>query len=191
MNDSKQPMRIWLADPQVLSRKGLALLLTKEGFQVVGESSKPDEINQDEVAKSSEILIVAESLLPLASNPKSNGIKTLVLCDSNKSNKFENIGTKIYRDSEPESVTRAIRSLVKDGNWQFSRAMHSKTRTYRLTEREIDVAKLISQGLNNREVAQKLEITEQSVKNLVSKIFKKYGLRSRVQLALKMQEVHD
>ena len=191
MADLKQPMRVWLADPQVLSRKGLALLLKKEGFEVVGESSKPDEISQAVAEKSPEVLIVAESLLPSVSIIKQKQIKTIVLCDSSQNGNGELAGTKIYRDSEPESVTRAIRNLVKDGSWQFTRKTHSKTRTYRLTEREIDVAKLISQGLNNREVAQKLEITEQSVKNLVSKIFKKYGLRSRVQLALKMQEVHD
>lgn len=54
----------------------------------------------------------------------------------------------------------------------------------KLTEREIDVLRLLGYGLNNREIADRLMITEGTVKNHVSSIISKLGLRDRTQSAI-------
>ncbi|MDG4657932.1 response regulator transcription factor [Ectobacillus antri] len=55
---------------------------------------------------------------------------------------------------------------------------------FELTEREIEVLKEIGYGLNNREIAEKLYITEGTVKNHVSSLIHKLALRDRTQAAI-------
>ncbi|MFN3729134.1 MAG: LuxR C-terminal-related transcriptional regulator [Fimbriimonadaceae bacterium] len=55
-----------------------------------------------------------------------------------------------------------------------------------LTPREAEVASLIAKGLSNRQIAQRLELQEQSVKNLASVILAKLGCENRVQVALRL-----
>jgi DNA-binding NarL/FixJ family response regulator len=58
----------------------------------------------------------------------------------------------------------------------------------RLTPRERDVAKLIAVGLPNRDIASKLDLREQSVKNLASVIMRKLSCDNRVQVALHLSQ---
>ena len=53
-----------------------------------------------------------------------------------------------------------------------------------LTRREIEVLKLVAEGLFNKEIAFKLSISEKTVKNHVSNIFKKIGVFDRTQAAV-------
>ncbi len=58
-----------------------------------------------------------------------------------------------------------------------------------LTERELDVLKCIAEGLSNREIADKLVITEGTVKNHVSNLISKLSVRDRTQALLKAKEL--
>ena len=53
-----------------------------------------------------------------------------------------------------------------------------------LTRREIDVLKLLAEGLFNKEIASRLNISERTVKNHVSNIFKKISVSDRTQAAV-------
>jgi len=53
-----------------------------------------------------------------------------------------------------------------------------------LTKREIDVVKLVVDGLTNRAVAEKLGLTEHTVSNYLFRIYEKLGISSRVELVL-------
>ena len=58
-----------------------------------------------------------------------------------------------------------------------------------LTERELEVLRALAHGLSNREVAEQLVITEGTVKNHVSSLIDKLGVRDRTQAVLKGQEL--
>lgn len=58
-----------------------------------------------------------------------------------------------------------------------------------LSEREVQVARLVAGGASNREVADQLSITERTVKAHLSAIFEKLGLRDRLQLSLRINGV--
>jgi DNA-binding NarL/FixJ family response regulator len=53
-----------------------------------------------------------------------------------------------------------------------------------LTRREEDVMRLVAEGLKNREIAQKLNVAEHSIRNYLTRIFDKLGVSSRVELIL-------
>lgn len=55
---------------------------------------------------------------------------------------------------------------------------------YNLSESEINIIKLISDGFSNKEISQKLYLTEGTVKNKISKILLKLNLRDRTQIAI-------
>lgn len=54
----------------------------------------------------------------------------------------------------------------------------------RLTRRELEVLKLVAQGINNKEISETLFISEKTVKNHISSIFKKLNVNDRTQAAL-------
>lgn len=167
------------------------MLLSKEGFEIAGESSEPSEVRKWVTEKSPEVLILAESLLPCVTDLNRSGMGLLLLCERSDNPSNFRLRGRIYRDSLPETVVKAIRVIADGGVWDNPKQSKSSARQIRLTPREQDVARLIGQGFNNREVAQHADLSEQSVKNLVSRILKKMGLRSRVQLALRMHEAFD
>jgi DNA-binding NarL/FixJ family response regulator len=53
-----------------------------------------------------------------------------------------------------------------------------------LSAREVDVVRLVAEGLSNREIAQRLKLTEHTVKNYLFRIFDKLGVSSRVEVVL-------
>lgn len=58
-----------------------------------------------------------------------------------------------------------------------------------LTERELDVLRLLAEGLSNREIGNKLSLTEGTVKNYVTNVLQKIGARDRTQAALRGREL--
>jgi DNA-binding NarL/FixJ family response regulator len=57
-------------------------------------------------------------------------------------------------------------------------------RSFGLTQREIEVVGLVTEGCSNREVASRLSITEDTVKRHLTNIFDKVGMSTRLELAL-------
>jgi DNA-binding NarL/FixJ family response regulator len=58
-----------------------------------------------------------------------------------------------------------------------------------LSERELEILKLISAGLSNREIGNKLSLSEGTVKNYVTNVLQKIGVRDRTQAALRGREL--
>jgi DNA-binding NarL/FixJ family response regulator len=100
----------------------------------------------------------------------------------------------VLKDDPPEQLLAAIRT-VAGGNALLSPAITKRvikqfTRVPRptpapqlaeLTERELDVFRLIARGLSNAEIGDKLYISETTVKTHITHIFQKLDLRDRVQ----------
>ena len=110
-----------------------------------------------------------------------------------------NYGAKGYllKDSPPEDLALAIRSVNK-GHTHLGPGLFEKALGYtpeveiasvagqldELSPREREVLNLIAAGLNNKEIAKKLYISEKTVKNHVTSILSKLDLRDRTQAAL-------
>ena len=104
----------------------------------------------------------------------------------------------LLKDSSIDEVAQAIR-VVADGQSlispsmaiklldefkQMSRSDRQQVPSPRLTDRELEVLKLVAQGLNNREVAKRLFISENTVKNHVRNILEKLQLHSRMEAVM-------
>lgn len=105
------------------------------------------------------------------------------------------LGT-LRRSADPEELFRAIRAVADDHAWHDPSTV-SRTSAERdngpnargaersqLSERELDVAALISEGLSNKEISSALKIGEPTVKKYVGRILIKLGLQDRLQAGL-------
>jgi NarL family two-component system response regulator LiaR len=101
----------------------------------------------------------------------------------------------LLKNTEPEELVRAIRQ-VHDGDYSLSQTIAQRVlqriswrseappATDPLTEREVEVLALIARGLANRQIAEKLVISEATVRTHVGHILGKLHLASRTQAAL-------
>ncbi len=96
-------------------------------------------------------------------------------------------------DTNESQFNKALNTIISGEQW-FERkrlqsivpgidSVTSKDAPH-LTEKEIEIVKLISNGLSNKEIKKSLKITEQSVRAHLSRIYKKTGVSDRLQLAL-------
>jgi DNA-binding NarL/FixJ family response regulator len=104
----------------------------------------------------------------------------------------------VLKDAEPSVLIDAIRSvylgqsyiqptMTKELVREFNRLTlqaREKRGENRLTAREREVLMLIAEGMINKEIASKLYISEKTVKNHVSNIFKKLNVSDRTQAAI-------
>lgn len=84
---------------------------------------------------------------------------------------------------DPSVVRKMIAAVTKPSSPPTPTTSPTRTDTD-LSEREIDVVRLIARGATNREIAEALIISEGTVKNHISNILSRLGLRDRTQVAL-------
>ncbi|WP_020060746.1 response regulator [Bacillus sp. 123MFChir2] len=84
----------------------------------------------------------------------------------------------------PQDMTAEIVKELKRTKVDSIAEQHAPKQIEQLTEREVEVLRELGYGLNNKEIAEKLFITEGTVKNHVSNIISKLELRDRTQAAI-------
>lgn len=84
----------------------------------------------------------------------------------------------------PQDMTAEIVKELKKTKVDSIAEQHAPKQIEQLTEREVEVLRELGYGLNNKEIAEKLFITEGTVKNHVSNIISKLELRDRTQAAI-------
>jgi two-component system NarL family response regulator len=206
-----EPIRVTVVDDQELFRRGLTMLLgVEDDIDVVGEAGDgvaatelaaatvPDVILMDvRMPKRSgiEACVAIKEVAPAAR------IIMLTVSDE-EADLYDAVknGASGYllKDSSIDEVAQAVR-VVADGQSlispsmaiklldefkQMSRSDRQQVPTPRLTDRELEVLKLVAQGLNNREIAKRLFISENTVKNHVRNILEKLQLHSRMEAVM-------
>ena len=203
-----EKIRVLLVDDHSLVRQGLKQIIElEEDILVIGQASNGEEALEL-------ISQVKPNVILLDINmPKMNGIQTLRrIKDMDKTIKvimltfhedreylFEtiNLGANGYvlKDAESASLIKAIRDVNKGGSYihpnittEIVKELNNKYKgndgVDELTRREFEVLSLIAEGQNNKEIANTLFISEKTVKNHVSNIFKKIDVNDRTQAAI-------
>jgi len=203
-------MKILLCDDQAVIRDGLEMLLNLEkDFQVVGVAQDGAEA-VDLAAQKQPDLILMDLKMPIMNGieatreirTKFPNIKILVLTTYDDDEwVFDAIraGASGYllKDTPRQKIVEAIRGTM-DGKSFVDPAIAGKLLnqvaskqtqptsilTDKLTERELDVLRLIAKGINNSEIANQLHLSEGTVRNHVSAILEKLGVSDRTQAAV-------
>lgn len=206
-----EPIRVLVVDDHALFRRGLEMVLAQEpDIEVVGEAGDgaeaveraadllPDVVLMDvRMPRRSgiEACTLVKDVVPSAR------IIMLTISDE-EADLYDAIkaGATGYllKEIPIEELAEAVRA-VHDGQSLISPSMASKLLTEfalmakrtddrrnqvpapRLTERELEVLKLVARGLNNRDIAKELFISENTVKNHIRNILEKLQLHSRME----------
>ena len=199
-------IRVLLVDDQRLIRQGLRALLELDAqLEVVGEAENGQAaINLVEQLQPDVILM--DIRMPILDGVAATReickqfpqIKVLVLTtfdDDEYVTAAMNYGATGYllKDTPSEELAIAIRAVHK-GYTQLAPGIVKKLLTPtpiqsppaldELTKREMEVLRLVATGASNREIAQKLFISEGTVKNHVTNILNRLNLRDRTQAAI-------
>lgn len=203
------PIRVLLTDDHAIVRKGVrALLATEPDIQIVGEASNGAEAVTQAEALCPDVILM-DLMMPKLDGieatrqitAKIPGARVIVLTSFAADEKvFPAIKAGalgyLLKDSGPEELVRAIHQVHRGEpslepsiarKVLFELAQPPKQQpltTDPLTERELDVLRLIAQGCSNKEIALKLSVSELTVRTHVSNILSKLHLASRTQAAL-------
>lgn len=209
MSKVKDKIEIIIADDHMMIREGLKQLLELDGtMKVIAEANDGEEcLNLLNKKIHPDILLLDINM------PKKNGIEVLEYIKQNKipvkvliltvHNEVEyllkavDIGIDGYllKDSSYDELKEAIDVIISGNTYiqpsllpALNESMEDyaldKERIECLTKRELDVLRLISEGCSNKKISDELTISERTVKNHISHIFRKIDVEDRTQAAV-------
>lgn len=200
-------IRIMFADDDVIIRTGMEMILeTQEDFQVVAVCSSGEEAIR--VCENSDVDV---AILDIRM-PGINGIEAAKAITANETTKILLLTTfdepdliteavkaevhgYILKSSSAETILSAIRAVYQGGTVfqkdvmdyitnHMTQALGNTDMFAELTERELEVAKLIAEGLTNKEIGERLFISDGTVRNHITTILSKTDLKHRTQIAI-------
>jgi len=206
------PIRVLLADPHALFRRGVRLVLEDEAdIEVVGEAG--DGLDAVErIVELTPDLVLMDVGMPGVSGIEATrrvraavpSVKVAILTVSEQDEDLfaaVRAGATGYllKEVSIEELPEAVRAVAR-GHSLISPSMASRLLTEfnvlsrrveeqrgnvpRLSDRELEVLRLVARGLSNRDIAAELVIAENTVKNHVRNILEKLQLRSRMEAAM-------
>lgn len=208
-------IRLLLVDDQPLFRQGLASLLSVEDdLEVVGQANHgneaialTDQLQPDVILMDVRMPVCDGVVATHEIHQRYPWIKILILTTFDEDEyiwRSLQAGALGYllKSTPAKAVASAIRTLAQGHSQlgptiapkvfaQINPPAAKKDYQHLLSEREIEVLKLLSQGNNNQEIAQALHLTEGTVKNHITRILGQLGVRDRTQAALWAQKYLD
>ncbi|RIK32242.1 MAG: DNA-binding response regulator [Anaerolineae bacterium] len=209
-------IRLMIADDHKLFREGIkALLAITDDIEIVGEAEdgesalkkcqelEPDVILMDINMPGLNGIQVTGQILE--KQPQTRIIMLTMLEDDASIFHAMRAGARGYllKGADPTEVLSVIRAAA-EGQALFGPAIATRLMNYfkelsakppvsvppfpELTERELEILRLIAQGLNNQELAQKLVLSPKTVRNHITSIFSKLQVADRAQAIVRARE---
>ncbi|MET9320733.1 response regulator transcription factor [Streptomyces sp. NPDC003038] len=213
MSTSATPIKVMIADDQMMVRQGFTVLLNAQpDIEVVGQAVDGADAVQ-KVAEFGPDVVLMDIRMPGMGGIEATSVitgvpgatvKVLVLTTFDLDEYvYEALRAGasgfLLKDASADQLAEAVRvvaageallspNITKRLITEFSRMgaprAPSRARIEELTERETEVLSLIAQGMSNAEISEHLILAEQTVKTHVSRILVKLGLRDRTQAAV-------
>ncbi len=194
-------LRVYVIVPQILLGKALCRTLSKEPYvAVAGESAHCDA---QEIAKARPDVIVLDcdgsvtgvadfvrrirSVLPqvriclLSAQLSASAMMSAISAG---------VDGYVIKDITPAELAACIQKIAHDGFYADPRLAgvllreRAKGDSACLSRREMDVAKLVAEGLSNKQIAARLLVSDKTVKNHIANIFSKLRVSARTQIAV-------
>lgn len=212
------PIRLLIVDDQRLMREGLRTLLELEpGFEIAGEAGDGQAALDAYAARQPDVVLMdirmpgmdgVEATRRLRAQWPAARIIILTTFDDDAS-VFEGLRAGalgyLLKDLSGQELANAVRTVFSGGALiepsvarrvvaEFARLAPPARSVDAglaepLTGRESEILKLLADGLSNREIGQRLSLTEGTVKNYVTSLLQKIGARDRTQAALRGREL--
>jgi DNA-binding NarL/FixJ family response regulator len=205
-----QFIRVIVADTQAIFRAGLRkIFAVEDDVRVVGQAETLSQSFSAAKKFSADVMLFEAQLAPnpveavadlLRQNP---GLKLVVVtAEPDEELTLELLRRGAFgivsREVEPELLVDCLRKVAKGEAWLDSRGIQwvleafrtqgSRTGSARtkvqLTPKESLIVSCVTQGMKNKEIAQRVGTTEQVVKNYLRKVYDKLGVADRLELAL-------
>ncbi|MBM7583611.1 DNA-binding NarL/FixJ family response regulator [Bacillus pakistanensis] len=200
-------IKLILVDDHAVLRDGLRNIIEmEEDMKVVGEAVSGEEAIS-KIDKLQPDLVIMDINMPNQNGVEVTGIikkkypqiKVLILTMHNHSEFFmssirEGADGFLLKDVPSDQVVEAVRTVSKGESvihpsmtrklLSFHQKRDTEQEDHYLTDREKDVLLCLVEGLSNKEIANKLFISDKTVKIHVSKIFKKLNVKSRSQVII-------
>jgi DNA-binding NarL/FixJ family response regulator len=206
---SKKKARILIADQEGIFRLGLRKLLSVEDdLRVVAQAENHKQVLAAAKSFKPNLLFIQSGIvadgpadllaLILREAPGAKVIVTGTALSEDEISRYVKAGASgvILKSAEPNLFIKCARKIMGDGTWlpesapsrMAGTAKFEHSRPLRpvetLTRQEKTIISYLIQGCRNREIAQYLSITEQTVKNHLRTIYDKVGVSDRLELAL-------
>ena len=200
------PVRILLIDDHALFRESLVRLLESESdFRVVGHCATIAEARQILSSTPVDVILLDYDLgeefgteLLQEFRIRQNTVRVLMVTAGMRDSVTLNALNKgvagvIFKHSGPSQLIDAIKRVAKGETWLDEGIMRSmiagsserqelEQSVRSLSERQHQVLRSILDGLTNKEIAAKLQVSETSIKATIQELFNKAGVRTRSQL---------
>ena len=204
---TKSPIRVLVVDDQAIVRKGICALLAEvDDIEVIGEASDGKEAIAQAAALKPDVVLM-DLVMPGVDGIDATrhithelGFKVLVLTSFVGDDQvFPAIKAGalgyLLKDSMPADLLHAIRqvqrgepslhpTIARKVLYEMQQPASQPPTPDPLTDRELEVLRLVAQGISNREIAEALVVTEATVRSHVSNILSKLHLANRVQATL-------
>lgn len=215
---SKTPIRVLIVDDQSLFREGLITILSvHDEFEVVGEASNGEEALRLAIQLKPQVILM-DLRMPIMDGVRATQLisaqapscKVIVLTtfDDDESI-FDGLRAGavgyLLKDVASEKLFEAIRASSRGEYFmlpsvtakvmaEFSRISQAKPKIDEqlidaLSAREIEILEHIAQGDSNKQIAEKLFIAEGTVKNHVTNILSKLGVKDRAQAVIRSKNL--
>ena len=193
------PIRLLIVDDHALFRQGLkSLLLLQPDVEIVGEVEHAADVQTAVERTNCDVLLLdlqmdrwmGNDIETLAARTKVVVLTASERIEDAMAAMRKGARAIVQKRFAVETLMEAIRSAAKGLVWMPPSlqtelaAQLGNASEQRLTAREHEIARFVAEGLRNAEIAQRLDISESTVKTHLNNIFQKLHLRDRVELAL-------
>ena len=190
-------IRVLLADDHAVVRKGLQLFIGyEENMELVADASDGDELLTMVETNKADVLLLDLDM------PKMNGITAIrkireiapdlkiIILTMHPEDIYGKTALQmgasgyVIKDDEPKKLIHSI-NRVMGGEQIFSDKIlnnNKKDKPIKLSKREIEVLKLLSQGKSNKDISEELEISDKTVSTYKLRLLNKVGAKSVVDL---------
>jgi|GraSoiStandDraft_50_1057286.scaffolds.fasta_scaffold214644_2 two-component system, NarL family, nitrate/nitrite response regulator NarL len=199
------PIRVLIADTQPIVLEGLRSVLSPSGIHVIGEAFDGIEAITKTIDLDPDVLVLdfklprADALTVLQSvQSRAPRSKVILFASSEYRGEFPEairLGCSgiLLKESSTDLIKKSIEKVHAGEIWLDTKTIaavlhqfgsHRGALVCPLTKREREVIAGIARGLKNKQIAEQMSISEQTVKNHLQKLFDKLGVSDRLELAL-------